>query len=198
MVVRDVVERDVPAVDRDVRAVVLAAELRLGKVLALFARQRVIREEVEVGELAGEVAHRAAHDLTIVGKVERRRLVADVNRPYGGMILEALSGVLILPDRVVLVHVPVALVAPAAPPRRDDAAEEDANLVLRAEVKRFPVEVLDHKVYSAVGDILDVRLRAGVRLETVRPDIQLRAVHSGGGFRGGGSRNLRVSLRTEV
>ena len=95
------------------------------------------------------------------------------------MVLERRRARRVLLRRVRLAHLPGTL-AVAAPPAGDDLVHDRAHAVLREDVERGAVgrrQPSDDEVHAAVVDGLYVRVRLRVRLQTVRADEQLRAVH---------------------
>ena len=94
------------------------------------------------------------------------------------MVLERRRARRVLLRRVRRAHLSGAR-AVAAPPAGDDAVHDRAHAVLREEVERGAVgrRKADDEVHAAVVDGLYVRVRLRVRLQTVRADEQLQAVH---------------------
>ena len=58
-----------------------------------------------------------------------------------------------------------------------------ADTVLCAEIQRLPIEILDHEINAAGRQILDMLFGAGVGLQAVRADVQLRTIHAARGLR---------------
>ena len=155
-------------------------QLALGLVGGVLRHRSVVRIKVQEGELVGEEFLDPGHNFPVVGKVEGGGLVADVDAPYRRMVLESCRGGLVLGDGVGLREFP-GIVAVSAPPAGHYAADDGSDSVLAEQVEGGTVVVhADDEVDSAVGQVLDVGLRAGIGPRVVHSDIEPAAVHPSG------------------
>ena len=155
-------------------------QLALGLVGGVLRHGGVVRIKVQEGELVGEEFLDPGHNFSVIGKVEGGGLVADVDAPYRRMVLESCRCSLVLGDGVGLREFP-GIVAVSAPPAGHYAADYRSHSVLAEQVEGGPVVIhADDEVDSAVGQVLDVGLRAGIGPQVVHSDVEPAAVHAAG------------------